>query len=77
MVKYILSPLLFNTYINNLSTAVTRSEFIFYVDNTVLMVAASTPQELDDALRYDFNLISNRYIDKKLTLNVKKTKLML
>ena len=50
MVKYILSPLLFNTYINNLSTAVKRSEFVFYVDDTVLMVAASTPQELDDAL---------------------------
>ena len=77
MVKYILSPLLFNTYINNLSTAVTRSEFVFYVDDIVLMVAASTPQELDDALWYDFNLISNRYIDNKLTLSVKKTKLML
>ena len=41
------------------------------------MVAASTPQELNDPLQYDFNLISSWYINKKLTLNVKKTYLML
>ena len=32
---------------------------------------------LNDALRYDFNLISSWYIDNKLTLNLKKPKLML
>ena len=41
------------------------------------MVAASTPQELNDPLQYDFNLISSWYINNKLTLNVKKTYLML
>ena len=40
-----------------------------HADDAVLMVAASTPQELNDALRYDFNLISSWYIDNKLTLN--------
>ena len=65
-----------NLSINSLSTAVTRSELILYADDAVLPVAASTPQELNDALRYDFNLISSWYIDKKLTLNV-KTKLVL
>ena len=60
----------------SLSTAVTKSALILYADDAVLVFAASTPQELNDALRRDFNLISDSYIDNKLTLNVKKTKLM-
>ena len=68
---------LFTVYVNSISTAVTRSELILYANDAALMVAASTLQDLNDALRYDFNLISSWYIDNKLTLNVKKTKLML
>ena len=64
-----LDPFLFNVYINSLSTAVTRRELILHADDAVLMVAASTPQELNGSLRYDFNLISSWYIDNKLTLN--------
>ena len=64
----ILGPLLFNVYINSLSTAVTKSELVLYADDAVLVFAASTPQELNDALRGDFNLISDWYIDNKLTL---------
>ena len=60
-----------------MSTAVTKIELILYVDDAVLVFAASTPQELNDALRRDFNLISDWYVDNKLTLNAKKTKLML
>ena len=47
----ILGPLLLNVYINSLSTAVTKSELIFYADDAVLVVAASTSRELTDALR--------------------------
>ena len=46
----ILGPLLFNVYINSLSTAVTKSELILYADDAVLVVAASTSRELADAL---------------------------
>ena len=73
----ILGPLLFNVYINSSSTAVTKSELILYVDDAVLVVAASTSRELKDALRHDFIEISNWHISNKLTVNVKKTKLML
>ena len=48
-----------------------------YADGAVLVFAASTPQELNDALQCDFNLISDWYMDNKLTLNVKKNKLVL
>ena len=64
-------------YVNSLSAAVTKSELILYADYAVLVVAASTSLELTDALRHDFNQISNWYINNKLTVNVKKTKLML
>ena len=74
--KY-LSPLLFNMYINSLSTTLTKSELILYADDAVLGVAAWTPQELTDALQQDFNHIPNWNIGNKLTVNVKKTKLML
>ena len=73
----ILGPLLFNVYINSLSTAITKSELILYGDDPVLVVAASTSRELMNALRHDFNEISNWYISNKLTVKVKKTKLML
>ena len=73
----ILGPLLFNVYINSLSTAVSESELILYADDAVLVVAASTSRELMDTLRHDFNEISNWYISNKLTVNVKNTKLML
>ena len=73
----ILGPLPFNVYINSLATAVTKSELIMYADDAVLVITASTSRELMDALRHDFNEISNWYISNKLTVNVKKTKLML
>jgi len=44
----ILRLLLFNLYINSLSTAVTKSELILYADDSVLVLAALSPQELHD-----------------------------
>ena len=73
----VLGPLLFSVCINSLSIAVTRSKEILYADVAVLVVAASIPHELTDLLRHHLNLISNWYTDNKLTVNVKKTKLML
>ena len=64
----ILGQLLLNVYVNSLSTAVTKSELILYADDAVLVVAASTSQELTDALRRDFDEISDWYIGNKLTV---------
>ena len=65
----ILGPILFNVFINSLSTAAhaKKIDLILYADDSILMVAASAPQELNYAIRYDFNLIFSWYIDKKLT----------
>ena len=50
---------------------------ILYADDAVLISAASTSQELQKTLDHNFNLISDWYSDNRLTLNVKKTKLIL
>ena len=46
----ILGLLLFNVYINNLSTAVTKSELILYADYAVLGFTELKPWELNDDL---------------------------
>ena len=73
----ILGPLLFNVYINSLPDAVKKTRMILYADDAVLFCDASTRQELQVALEREFTKISNWYTDNRLTINVKKTKLML
>ena len=73
-------PLLFKVYIlmytlNNLPNAVKKTRM--YADDAVLFCDASTRQELQIALEREFTEISNWYTDNRLTINVKKTKLML
>ena len=73
----ILGPLLFNIYVNSLPNAVENTRVILYADDAVLISAASTSQELQKTLEHNFNLISDWYSDNRLTLNIKKTKLIL
>ena len=48
-----------------------------YADDAVLVCAASTPEELHDALERDFTRTCTWYSDNRLAINAKKTKLML
>ena len=48
-----------------------------YADDAVLFFTVSEPLELQHALGRDYSLISKWYTDNRLTLNVKKIKLML
>ena len=48
-----------------------------YADDAELLCAASTAAELKEYLDTGFTQICTWYCDNKLTLNVKKTKLML
>ena len=73
----ILGPLLFNVYINSLPNAVKKTRMILYADDAVLFYDASTREELQTTLEREFTEISNWYTDNRLTINVKKTKLML
>ena len=73
----LLGPLLFNIYINCLPNATKDAKMILYADDAVLLCAASTAAELKEYLDTGFTQICTWYCENKLTLNVKKTKLML
>ena len=57
--------------------AVENTRVILYADDAVLISAALTSLELPETLEQNFSLISDWYSDNRLTLNVKKTKLIL
>ena len=50
---------------------------ILYADDAVFFCDASTRQELQVAREPEFTEITNWYTDNRLTINVKKTKLLL
>ena len=56
---------------------VEKESYDLVADDAVLVYSASTPLELNKILQRDFSLILDWYADKRLTLNVKKTKIML
>ena len=61
---------------NSLPTAVERSCKILYADDAELIYSATTPRVLNKILQRQFNLISDWYTYNRLTLKVKKTKIM-
>ena len=73
----VLGPLLFNIYVNSLLTCVKKCRMILYADDAVLIYAASTLDSLQDAFVLDFKLMCDWYTANRLSLNVKKTKMML
>ena len=73
----ILGPLLFNIYINSLSNSVEKARVILYADDAVLSCAASTAFELQAILACELNKVCEWYAANRLTINAKKTRLML
>ena len=73
----ILGPLLFNIYINSLSNSVEKARVILYADDAVLSCTASTAVELQAILARELNHICEWYSANRLTINAKKTQLML
>ena len=67
---------MFNIYINSLPNAISDAKMILYADDAVLLCAVSTAPKLKGSLGLGFTQICSWYHDNKLTLNVKKTKLM-
>ena len=72
----ILGPLLFIIYVNSLPDSVT-CKCIMYADDTTLLCSSSDPISLQSDLTSSLTSIANWFEVNKLTLNVKKTKLMI
>lgn len=75
----VLGPLLFSLYINNIYSNVSKGNFHFYADDTVLYCSCSAPtaDQALSQLQFDFNKLQQNLYDLKLALHAEKTKVML
>ena len=74
----ILGPLLFIIFVNSLPESVdTNCKCVMYADGITLLVSSSDPSILQNYLNLNLNKIANWFQSNNLTLNIKKTKLML
>ena len=74
----ILGPLLFIIFVNSLPESVNTScKCVMYTDDTTLLLSSSDPNILQKDLDLNLNRIASWFQTNNLTLNIKKTKLML
>ena len=72
-----LGPLLFSIYINDLPNCLKYTQASMFADDTNLSCSGSSPEGIEHKLNTDLCNV-NRWLNaNKLTLNTKKTKLML
>ena len=73
----ILGPLLFTIFINDLPDTIKHCNVTLYADDTALIVAGKTSDEIQNYLKKDLVNTKKWLDDSKLSLNVNKTKSML
>jgi hypothetical protein len=72
----ILGPLLFIIFVNSLPDSV-NCKCVMYTDDATLLCAADNPATLESELQSNMLKIADWFNDNNLTLNIKKTKLMI
>ena len=73
----ILGPLLFITYINDMPNIVKHCKILLYADDTLLHYSSKSACDIEKNVNEDLNLISQWLDQNLLTLNYKKSKLVL
>jgi hypothetical protein len=73
----ILGPLLFLLYINDLPSYSSKLKFIMFADDTNIIYSHKDPKLLESTLNKELNIISNWFKLNKLSLNIKKTNIMI
>ena len=73
----IIGPLLFILYINDLPDRILHCEIFLYADDTALYYAADNSHIIEDVLNTEMQNVSDWFMTNKLTLNSKKTKVMI
>ena len=74
----ILGPLLFTLYINDLPSVTKTCKVIIYADDTAIIHCSYKQKaQIEKHLNNDMEIVKTWLDDNKLTLNVKKTKIML
>ena len=72
----ILGPLLFSVYINDLPLQIMHATVHLYADDTAITVSNANPNIISELLCRNLERVSNWFLKNKLTLNVKKSKVM-
>ena len=72
----IIGPLLFILYINDLPDIITNCQISLYADDTALYFSAQNPDDIRTTLTNEMEVVSQWFRINKLTLNTKKTKVM-
>ena len=73
----ILGPLLFLVYINDIVAASDKLEFLLFADDTSLFIANKSLKVIENTLNEELGNISNWLKANKLSLNVKKSNLLI
>ena len=73
-----MGPLLFIIFANSLPDSIHNDcKCVMYADDTTLLLNSSDPTTLQNDLNSNLDKIADWFKANKLTLNIKKTKLML
>ena len=72
-----LGPLLFLLYINDLHFSVNKSVVSHFADDTCITFSAKKIKSLETVLNYDLKIVSDWLNANRLSLNVKKSKLIM
>ena len=72
-----MGPLLFLIYVNDISALPLHSDIPLYADDTVLTCSAESLKDLTTSVQDDINILKKWCDVSKLTINVKKTKIVI
>ena len=73
----ILGPLLFLLYINDITQSSSKLEFLLFADDTSIFLAKKEVKDLENTINTELGNISNWLKANKLSLNVKKSNVLL
>lgn len=73
----VLSPLLFNIYINDFASMRFNSKILQYADDNILYLVNKSPEVGIELMQKDLNLAVKYFFNNSIKLNSKKTKLIL
>ena len=73
----ILGPLLFLVYINDINDIFGKANFQLYADDTVIYNSGTSMAEIKNNLQENVDIFTNWCVVNKLTINTKKTKIMI
>ena len=71
-----MGPLLFVTYINDVTNIIIHGKHFLYADDLAVVVSAKDPSRIESLLQEDLNAVGNWCTANKLTVNTEKTQIM-